>query len=326
MVSVPVLGMLIFLRAIPRPAIIPIVAGGAICLLPYVLLIAYRGIGPFENITNQPVSSFKQLQSNVNYLIQYTIPMLFFNREQNGLLVMTLNGLRALIMLPAPLVAVFVVFAIDSPDTDTNARLRHSLILTLLIAVFSCVFYAVSGAGSVRGWTVRYMIPLFLVLPLLFAICFAAVRNVTGRMVIVAVVAFLAIAHSMEYPFLKEAARKERSQEWAANKTLISWLNSNHRQIAIGDYWTVYHLNFDTARSVQGIPLRSAEDYLGLGERFRSTARAALLDRDKSHLTSWVQKVGLKGTVQQLSYNLFGYIIDAPVDIVELDLIRSAGL
>lgn len=326
MVSVPVLGMLIFLRAIPGRAIAPMVAGGAICLLPYVLLIAYLGIGPLENFTNRPVSSFEQLRANVTYLIQYVIPMLFFTREQNQLSVMTLNGLRALIMLTAPLVALFVVFSLNGRDTGTNTRLRQSLTLAFLIAVFSGVSFAVSGAGSVRGWTVRYMIPLCLVPPFLFTICFAAIRNVTGRVAIVAVVAFLAIAHSTEYPFLKEAARRQRSQEWATNKTLVSWLNSKHCQVAIGDYWTVYHLNFDTGLSVRAIPIRATEDYLGFGERFRSSARAVLLDRDKSHLTSWVQNVGLKGTVEQLSDSLFGYIIDAPIDLVELDLIRSAGL
>src|SRR5215467_1259898 len=309
MVSGPILCMLVFRRAIPLRVVPFVIVGIAICLYPYFLLIAYRGPGPLHSFATQPVTSIRQLQSNFSFLLHSVIPTLLFTQEWNHLSLTTLNGIRALVVIASSAITIPSVFALKCSNTNGAAQLRRALLLALLILFCSVLLFAVSGAGSVRGWTVRYMLPLFLVLPLHFAICFATFAR-RGRVGIAVVVFFLAIAHSAEYPFLHQAERASSASNWIRNRTTILWLTTRQRQIAIGDFWTVYHLNFDTARSVRGIPIEPMEDYFGFGKSLQNPARAALLDGDRSHLESWVRLVGLRGRIEQLSDGLYAYAID----------------
>jgi hypothetical protein len=326
MVSGPVLAMLLFLRAIPLRAILLVVTGAAVGLYPYFLLIAYRGTGPLHSFASQPVTSLVQLQSNLRFLFQFVIPELFFTREWGQLSFATLNGLRALVVLAISAIAIVAVFASRHGDTNTLARVRRALVLALLILTCSVLLYTVSGAGTIRGGgTVRYIVPVFVVLPLFFAICFAGVSRRRYRLGMAALALFLGVAHSVEYPFVNRAECDRRIREVAENERLISWLAGRQREVAIGDYWTVYHVNFDAGRSVRGIPIEAQEDYLNFAGRLPDQARAALLDRDRSHLQTWVQLAGLTGHVERLSDKLFAYEIDAPIGPAQLYQIRLAG-
>jgi hypothetical protein len=93
----------------------------------------------------------------------------------------------------------------------------------------------------------------------------------------------------------------------------------------VGDYWTVYHFNFDARRAILGIPIYDMEDYFGFRRRLRRPVRAAILDRNESHLLRWSQLAGVRGRMERVTDGLLGYVIDDPVGVHELDLLQSAG-
>jgi dolichol-phosphate mannosyltransferase len=325
MVSGPVLAMLLFLRALPLRSIPLVVAGAVVCLYPYFLLIAYRGIGPLHSFASQPVTSVGQLRSNLTYLLLSVIPELFFTYEWSRLSFATLNGVRALTVSAISAGAIMVVSASRLGEANALTKVRRALVLALLILTCSVLLYTVSGAGAIRGWTVRYIVPVFIVLPLFFGISFAGMNRRGYRLCIAVIALFLCLAHSTEYPFLVRAARDREIRDATENERLISWLARQQREVAVGDYWTVYHLNFDFDRSVRGIPIEPQEDYFAFAESLPNRARTALLDRDRSHLETWARLVGLVGHVEQLSDNLFAYEIDSPIGPSQLYQIRLAA-
>jgi hypothetical protein len=278
-----------------------------------------------SNFSNRPVSSFEQLQSNVAYLFQYVLPMLLFTQGLDRLSLASLHGWRAFIMIGTLAVTIVAVFTRINCSTQMG-RMRCALGVALLILLCSCGLYSMSGAGGIRGGgTIRYIAPIFVAVPLLFAVSFAVAKTRAAKTAVIASVACLLFAHSVEYPFLNAQERSQRTEEWATGQSAISWVIGHQREVVVGDYWTVYWLNFDTKRSVHGLPIYNVEDYLGFGSSLRQPVRAALLDRDRSHLTTWAQRVGLRGHVERVGDSLFGYIIDSPVDIASLDQIRAVG-
>jgi dolichol-phosphate mannosyltransferase len=326
MISGPILAILTFLRIFSLRKLPAVIAGAAICLYPYVLLISYRGTGPLHSFATKPVTSIEQLHSNFAYLFEYTLPVLLFTDQMRELSGITINALRALLICGIAFLAVFSVFWRPPLNPATEKRLKWNVGIGLLILIASCILYCISSAGTIRGGgTVRYIAPIFVALPLLAATCFAAARNNTGRTVIIAAIGLVVLACAIEYPFFSRFEREQRVREWQSNRAILSWLKNSNRGVVVGNYWTVYHLNFDARDAIRAIPVHGSEDYLDFRRRLQQPVRAAILDRDEAHLVKWVQMVGLKGRLEQVSDELSGFIIDDPVGDRELDLLQSAG-
>ncbi len=186
--------------------------------------------------------------------------------------------------------------------------------------------YIASGAGSVRGWTPRYVGPLYLTVPLTATLLVARSRSASARAVAAFCAVELAIIFAMGYPArLDHKAREKQMTGYAQNLATIAWMKQNHIDVAIGNYWAVYFLNFDSLRSVIGLPVVPFEDYMHYGQKLDGRQlRVALLDSDDSHLAEWAKRLNEPGKIEHIGA-VSAYVVQEPIDVATVDRARAAG-
>ena len=297
MITFPLCLLLLWERTIAFRRWLLIAAGSLIGLIPYALVIARQGLAPFrDGFATKPVSTLAQFVSNAHYLFDYTLPVLFFSGTSHELVK------RADLAIPFLLVAMgylaLLVIAILHVATHRSERSNQLPILfPLLILLIGFGMYIASGAGSVRGWTVRYVAPLYLTIPLTAALLVSRPRSASVKAVASVCAVELAVIFALAYPpFLDHKSRETQIAAYSQAQSTIAWLKQNHIDVVIGDYWSVYSLNFDGLRSVVALPLDSGADYLHFGQELKGReVRAALLDPSGAHLEQWAKRLNEPG-------------------------------
>jgi len=120
--------------------------------------------------------------------------------------------------------------------------------------------------------------------------------------------------------------RQSQVAALAGNRATISWLQKNNRDVAIGNYWTVYFLNFDSLRSVIALPINADDDYFQYSRELQTRqARTALIDQDATHLESWIKRLGRSGHTEKITGNIMGFIVDDPLDAKAVEETRASA-
>jgi len=327
MISAPLIAMLLWTR---RPSWRPLAVGGLGCilaLLPYTVVLARQGFSPFlSSFATRPVSGLTQFIHNTRYLLGYTFPVLFLSHTTHEISILSVSGARlALIALGIGFLTIMAIRRRED-GRDTTGLEFSVLLLPAGIILFGCAVYVASGAGSVRGWTVRYLAPLILAVPVCSSILHREVQTRRGRAIVLAGAIALASLQTMEYPIFSRQARKQQVAELADNSALVSWIKKNNRDLVIGDYWMVYHLNFDTLRSVIALPVEPSFDYFGYGHDLRGRqARAALVDNNCYRLQAWTERLGLPGHMERVGSGFVGFVIEDPLDANGIERARLSG-
>jgi dolichol-phosphate mannosyltransferase len=326
MVSVPVVLLLLWKRRLPWRSLAVTGLSALLPLYPYFLVVAYRGTSPFTtSFATRPVSGATPLIANVQYLFVYTLPVLFFSQTAGQLSIASISGIRLVLVL-CLLVALTVV-VLRSRAGKHPARATHvPALFPLGILLLGCAVYAVSGAGTIRGWTVRYAVPLWLIVPLATTLLYHQLHKRRAKAVVIVCAIALAGLQMVEYPIFNRQARGALVAGLAENKAAVSWLHSNQLDLAIGDYWTVYPLNFDGGRSVIALPLSQLEDYLHYDRELEGRqVRAALLDVDSTHLEVWAKRIGRPGHIERVNDSVAGFVFDQPLDSAGVEQARAAA-
>lgn len=321
MITLPLCLMLLWKRSVSFRRWLVIAAGALPAITPYGVVIYRHGLAPFrDSFATKPVTTLPQLISNAHYLFGYSLPVLFFGGTAKDITT------RTDLTFPLVLVGYLGLIALAIFGTANHRRQRSSqlpVLFPLLILLVGFVMYIASGAGSVRGWTVRYVDPLYLTIPLTAALLLSRLRSASARAVTAVCAIELAIMFALFYPpYLNHRARKAQIAAYAQSRATIAWMKQNHIDVALGDYWTVYFLNFDSLRSVIALPITPENDYMYYGEQIKGReVRVALLDSSDAHLEEWAKRLNEPGKIEHIG-NVSAYVLQGPIDSATLQRAR----
>jgi hypothetical protein len=241
--------------------------------MPFLLWNAARGFPSLtQNWASQPVSGIAQAWSNLVWLLMYTLPKLFFRSS---------GWWSETTLLIAAYAVVAIGFGVGLRRNAKAADCQYSprdIGMLLLLVFIACVsIFSLSEAGSDRGWTVRYIAPLYQVAPLFCAIGIEALWR-WSKVLSIAAVAALLVPNLLLYGLPGSSLRAGLTAELSDDARVREVLVRDHVQMVYGDYFSVYHLNFDSHERIAGVPSVAAVDYYRYGERLgASPVRWALL-------------------------------------------------
>lgn len=265
----------------------------------------------FPSFTNnwaaQAAPSIAQVFDNLFWLFGWQIPKLLV-RVPSGW------SLSTFLIVGYAIVAVGFVVALrrDAKRPSFDSAQGDTGVYQLLWMVFVSVvlFYILSNAGSMRGWTVRYIAPLYLIVPVICAIGLAALWR-WSRPLVVATVALLVVPNLFLYSLPGTRERAELTSGLADDAQLRALLARHGVRMIYGDYFWVYHINFDSGERILGIPSWAAGDYLHYDRSLEQLpVRWALLG-GRDEVERWAKGVGATGA-EVADGDLTAFIADRP--------------
>jgi hypothetical protein len=263
MSSVPAIAWLTIARrrAIARefPAAL---VGVIIGTLPFFLWNATHGFASFtHNWASRPASGIDQALSNFAWLITYMAPKLLF--RSSGWWSET-----TLLLIAYAVVAVGFVAAIRKNGKGLGSPYtpRDVGALLLLAAIGCALIFSLSEAGSSRGWTVRYIAPLYVVVPLFLALGIKMLWS-WSKLLSIATIAAILLPNLLLYGLPGTTLRRQLTAELSNDERIVRLLAQKHVRMVYGDYFWVYHINFDSRESILGVPSAPVVDYFDYGDR-----------------------------------------------------------
>ncbi|HEU5478675.1 MAG TPA: hypothetical protein VFU90_02530 [Candidatus Tumulicola sp.] len=293
MIALPAFAWIALSRRAPTVREAPLALLGAVAgALPFWLGNVGRGFPSFtQNWAALPAADPGMVWKNFVWLIGAPLPQLLFSG--------TSGWAAAVIAAGCVAAAAGFVLALRDRDRDTGATVgaRGAGVLLALVMVFSIGLYAASQAGSIRGWTVRYIAPLYVAMPLLLGIGTCAWWR-RQRWAAVATAAALIVPNVLQYSLPGSPARAVLTAQLQTDAALRALLARRHVTLVYGDYFLVYHLNFDSRRSVAGIPTVAVVDYLDYAATLPPRGvRWALLGQDRATLLAWARAADARGSL-----------------------------
>jgi len=184
----------------------------------------------------------------------------------------------------------------------SDAQLLFGLIGLAVLGV-----YALSFGGSLRGWTVRYVLPLYFVLVPAWAAALYALGRRGRAGAVAAVAAALALVgyNAAFYPWPGTAIRGENTRRLATDAKLLGLLRQAQVNVVVGDYWLTYWINFDSGGAIVGLPENRNADVYHVGDQLPATGnRWALLGESPEFLRRWSTLAGITGSITEIEPGL----------------------
>lgn len=309
MLAIPALAWIVVKRrAKVRGEALAALAGAVVGSAPLLVGNLWTGFPSFtQNWVVRPVTDPMQVAANLGWLLQSPLPQLLFHGFSGWW------SLSSLITAGCALLTVGFVLALrdDSHFARPASGARDVGMLLLFVSIVSTLLYVFSQAGSTRAWTVRYIAPLYVVLPLLFGIGTHALWQRSRWLAIVAT-SLLLVPNLLLYSLPGSAARSVLEDDLRTDAHLRQRLARAKVRMVYGDYFAVYHLNFDAHGSLVAIPSRPELDYLGYGEALPAKGvRWALLGYYPADVARLSRAVGASGTLAYVD-GLVLFVSDAP--------------
>jgi hypothetical protein len=212
-----------------------------------------------QNWASKPASSIGQGVDNFVWLGTYMLPKLLF--RSSGWWSET-----TVLIVAYALVAVGFAMAMRKNLRNSGGSFtpRSAGLLLLLVLAACMLIFSASQAGTGRGWTVRYIAPLYVVVPLFCGLGIEALWY-WSKTLAVALVAALLIPNLLLYGLPGSPLRAELTTALANELQLRDVLARDRVQMVYGDYFWVYHLNFDSRERIAGVPSAPFVDYLNYG-------------------------------------------------------------
>jgi hypothetical protein len=269
-----------------------------------------------SNYGTRPASSAAAVLDNTRYLIAADLPELVASTDPENApdpVPAFRLWLRRLTLVVCSAAAVF--FSVSQAMAAWQARrapggaasppLVPAAVLFALVAVTVAVTTVISEPGGFRGLTVRYILPLYLLVPGLLAVLFERLGRrwlpLTLALGSAIVVFYLAGAN------LPGAARRQKWAAWkSSDERLLMHLRRDRIEAVAGSFWIVYPLGVLSDESVKVFAFYA--DPYGLDELLGSRPlRWAFIGHDESGLLKWSQRAQLAGSVERVDdlYSLF---------------------
>jgi len=200
--------------------------------------------------------------------------------------------------------------AADGDGASRGQRAVWPLCLLTVLAVLGLL--VVSAAGARRGLTARYVLPLYLLVPVVMAVFLAACAR--RSRLLAGVLAALVLAFNLRGVFWPwTPARQGWASDARAEEQLLATLQRQGIGAVCGSYWDTYALNFLSRERIRGVPLEPETDQYWEGNRLPpSPVRLALVDRLPQPLAAWAARACLAGTTLEIPSRLPRYALFLP--------------
>ncbi|HKU80820.1 MAG TPA: hypothetical protein VJP76_01525 [Candidatus Tumulicola sp.] len=240
-----------------------------------------------HNWASRP-SSPNGILDNAVYLVTTTAPGLLFHGFT--------SWHSAVIIFGYILLSIGIVLSLRRESAD---RSRALVFLATLIALFAAALFCFSQAGSMRGWTVRYILPMFFAALIYFGVGASALWRRSKAVAVLACVAVI-LPNLFLYSLPGSIARNRLTNALEEDARLRNILASRGVEVLYGDYFLVYHENFDSRETLKAIPAYDKSDYLNYRDSIsQKAARVAMLG-SLQDVTGWAKLARVRGTVQRL--------------------------
>ena len=272
----------------------PALLGLSLGFSPWLVFNAANGFPSLtQNFAARPAAGLGQVWDNVLYLLAYNLPMLLADGSSHHFGVLNLA-----VLLAYGFIAVGVVLALREPETapmTPGEDVREAVALGFLVIGLTLLISVVSEPGSIRGWTVRYIMPLYLVMPFLIAIGLVELAKTNVWLAALPALAILGLTVSA-YSLPGFANRSALTAELGQHERLRQRLAEEHVEAVIGDFWLVYHLNFDSGRKLQAVPFQRNSDYVDVAKHLPAQGlRWAVVARSEDEVRARAARVGADG-------------------------------
>jgi len=180
-----------------------------------------------------------------------------------------------------------------------------------LVALAACVLYVIAGEATNSVPKVRYILPLYLLVPAALALLVAATARKSR--LLAGGLAAVVLAFNVAGTFLPWSPQRHRwAADAAADARLLAKLERQRIDAVIGSYWKVYPINFLSRERIQGLPVEGDFDYYRVAARLPSRPlRWALLASDLRQLERWRGQARLAGSAIQVT-PLYSLLVPAP--------------
>lgn len=317
--------------------IVAATAGGLLGASPWILFNVANGFPSLHrNFAARSVGGLDGLLENAQSLVIHRIP---------GLLAQTEGAIRpaeaaSLCWLTWPVLglhmvaaALFLRLTLASGPTkregdaaaDADASPEPSLHrpvagLFVMVAVFTLLLNLGSFAGSVPGPTSRYLLPVYLLVPAALALL---IRRLAARSRVAAAVVVLALlSYHVAGAYLPwTGKRRVLHEQVVKDEALVERLRQEGVDAVLGNYWTVYPINFHTEMEILALPLSHRQDLRKVVRRLRDGGEVqwALVSRgrERRRFRRWLRTANLEGRLIEVPPLYDVFVVEEPEESME---------
>ncbi len=288
--------------------------------------IGYNLRYPFASFTGansvaRPALNAATVADNLDFLATYKLPELFVSTDPEGGSNPPGPVPRALFLPAAAVYALAFAWLfvrgdrVPSGERETSQPKRRRALALLLIGA-TVAINVLSAAGASRGLTVRYILPIYLLAPWavgLFLAALSAWRPPGGRLLAGALAVLVAMFSAGVY-FWPGTLMRQRLRAAADGEVqVLSLLRQKGVEVAVGDYWLVYPLNFSSREWIRGVPCDTHADLWGYGASLaHPPERFALIGYSIEEVEARAERAGVTGEINYFQPSYAVLVADSP--------------
>ncbi|HVR96500.1 MAG TPA: glycosyltransferase family 39 protein [Thermoanaerobaculia bacterium] len=282
--------------------------------------IAYNVVLPLhsfrDNFAARPATEIGAVASNVHYFFTYSLPEVVtpvreaWTQSLADPAAEVYNGMRLPVLF---LYAAAALVFLAVPAVRRRAGVSTWLLFVLVIAAYAGL-NIFSEAGQIRGISVRYVLPVYLVVPGMLAVLLSLVAE-RSRGLAVALAAVVLLFNVTAYHWPGRSTREVWQEEARHDDRLVGWLEGHGVTAVFGGYWTAYPINFLSHERILALPCDSDQyDYRGRRPPGR-LYRWALVSVRPEELEKWAARAGVAGSLHLAAPGRAVFVLDrGPAD------------
>jgi len=283
----------------------------------------YGWVSLKSNWAVRPVSDETALFRNIRRFFGEVLPTLFESGTQEGTFASNPVGrLSGWVALALATVAVVVLVGAlrrrlgeRAPAGESVAELPALFGLATGVAMTTALLFIFSGAAAVPGNIVRYILPLFLVWPLLAALAWEFASPIARRGIALLAL-FLLAGYAAAVPWPWTSERKALREALAVEHQMIERLEANGVDTIFGSFWESYPLIFESGGRLAGSTLEPDCDFHHFEERLpEGPCRWALVARPRI-AAKLREASGLRGPLVRFADGRWLFLPEPPADSV----------
>jgi dolichol-phosphate mannosyltransferase len=293
-------------------------AGFAIGASPWIAYNVVHPLATFEgNFAVRPASGASSVASNVSYFLGYDLPELLVGLEPfSDAAPAPLTRAESLFRTPAA--AVYAIAALTlaglaiarrrADSSPPASAARSGMRLLWLIAFSATTANILSEAGQTRGYTVRYVLPLFFPAAVSVGVLVDALWR--RRRAAAVLVAGIVLAFNLAGYYWPDSPQRRYWESLdRSDRDLVAFLESNGVRWVCGNYWAVYPLNFVSRRDLIALPFLESEDHYHYGTRLPAQPVCwAVVAHNPMWLSAWVNRAKIRGRATAVAGNFYVFL------------------
>jgi hypothetical protein len=204
-------------------------------------------------------------------------------------------------------------------------KLPATPLLLALPVMALAVAYAASSAGNVRGFEVRYAMPLVLVVAALFGQLLAAVGTRAPALATL-LAALVMLVNGLAYPWPWSAERRQWVQAARADARTLELLQQRGVSALFGGYWTVYPFGYLSGQRILAVPCGAGEDVGQQEKRLPPSPTWALLARVPQGQRSWLDEASTRSALASTRVERLGadqLVVLPPTGLPPTEVVRA---